>query len=107
MPKIISILGVVAAIALAVAGQLEAINPKWGVLAMAIAAVASAAGGALSKFTGGNYAVTGLGLVVAVTSALLGFEGLLGVGTAQILAILGTAAAAAGKALWPESNPTE
>lgn len=105
MPKIISVLGLVAAVALAIAGQLEAINPKWGLIAMAVAAVASAAGGALSQFTG-NYYVTGIGLVVAVSGAILGFDGLIGAGAAQVIAIIGTAAAAAGKALWPESNST-
>ena len=106
MPKIISILGVVAAVALAIAGQLGAINGRWELVAMAVAAVASAAGGALSKFTGGNHAVTIVGLVVAVSGALAGFNDLLGAGLAQVIAIIGTAAAAAGKALWPESNST-
>lgn len=101
--KIISALAVIGAVATAVAAQVGELNPRWGTLLLLIAAVAAAAGGALNKFSGQSYAVTLVGLVVAVTGALAGFADFIGAGASQIVAIVGTAVAAAGKALWPES----
>ena len=101
MSKAISILGLVAAVGTALAGQLGAINPKYGLLAMGVAAVASAAGGALTRYLNQNVYVTATGVIIAVAGALAGFTDVIGDNLAQVVAILGTAAAAVGGTLWP------
>ena len=99
MSKAISILSLIAAVASAVAVQLGAIKPQYGQIAVFVAAIAAAAGGALAKATD-NHIATAIGVVIAVASAFAGFADLLPAPVLQAAGIVAVAFAAAGKSLF-------
>lgn len=98
--QIISVLGLLATIATAITAQVTAINPKFGAWVMLAGALAAAAGGALSKYLSAGPVATALGVIVAVSGVLAMATGVIPAGYAQIIAVIGTAAAAAGKSLF-------
>ena len=102
MSKIVSWLGLLASVAAAIASQVGAINPKAGAYTMLAAAIAAAAGGAITKYVNMAAGAVFLGLVVAVAAVFAApdFASLLPTSVIQIIGILGTAAAAAGKSLF-------
>lgn len=104
--KIVSILGLITAIATAITSQVTAINLKWGAWVMLAGTVAAASGGALAKFGAQGPIATGLGVVMAVSGALAMATDVIPSSIAALIAIVGTAAAAAGKSLfgWEEES---
>lgn len=98
--KVISFLGLLAAIATAVTAQVTALNPKYGAWVMLAGAVAASTGGALSKYLNAGPVATGLGIIVAVAGVLAMATNVIPASYAQVIAVLGTAAAAAGKSLF-------
>lgn len=104
--KLITILGVIAAVASAILAQVEVISASTGAIVALVGALAAAAGGALTKFIEGTKAVTVIGVLVAVAGVLAGAGDLVGDKYAQYAAILGTALTAIGKSLFGwESEP--
>lgn len=106
--KIISTLGLITAIGTAIAAQVSAINPRYGAWVMLAGTLAAASGGALAKFGAQGPIATGLGLIVAVSGVLAMATDVIPGGFAALVAIAGTAAAAAGKSLFgweQESGP--
>lgn len=105
--KLVSILGLLSTIAAAIASQVGAINATAGKWTMFAGAVAAAAGGALVKFATAMPWALRLGLIVAV-AAVFGqqdFAGLIPKYVADIVAIIGTAAAASGESLFGWGKP--
>lgn len=104
--KIITIAGVIAAVAAATAGQIGAIDPKAALYVTLIGAVFAAIGGAISKFLEANIYVTLTGVGVAVFGVLMGAGDLIGTTKAQIAGILGAALTSMGKSLfgWDDDN---
>lgn len=106
MQKIVSWLGLVAAITTAITAQVVTINPRLGAWVMLAGAVAAAAGGALTKYAGAGTLPAALGIVVAVAGVLAMATDVIPTSFAAIIAIVGTAAAAAGKSLFGWETPT-
>lgn len=105
LQKVISWLGLLAAVLMATVAQITAINPRLGAWVMLISAVAASIGGALTQFAAAGVVPTALGIIVAVAGILAGATDLIPAGYAHIIAILGTAAAAAGKSLFGWEAP--
>lgn len=106
MQQIVSWLGLVASITTAITAQVVAINPRLGAWVMLSGAVAAAAGGALTKYAGAGTLPAALGIVVAVAGVLAMATDVIPASFAAIIAIVGTAAAAAGKSLFGWESPT-
>lgn len=112
MQPIISLLGVVAAVAFSVAPQFEVVNPKTAAYLTLIGTAVSAASGALLKFGGQNKLVTILGVALAVVGVGAGAVDLLPSNIVFVLTIAGTVIAAVGKSLFgwdapePSAGPT-
>ncbi|HKX30646.1 MAG TPA: hypothetical protein VJ302_23355 [Blastocatellia bacterium] len=98
--KVISILGLITAVAAGIGSQVAAINPKYGAWTMLAGAVAAAAGGAIRKFQSGGKAVTAVGIIVAVAGVLAMATDVIPGMWAAVIAIIGTAAGAAGESLF-------
>lgn len=100
MEKVLSGLGVVAAVAFGVAPQFGAVQPKTAAWLMLIGTTVSAASGALTKFGEDNKALTGIGVVVAVAAVLAGATDLIPSNVTMVFSVIGTAMAAVGKSLF-------
>ena len=100
MEKLLSVLGVVAAVAFGVAPQFGAVQPKTAAWLMLIGTTVSAASGALAKFGEDNKALTGIGVVVAVAAVLAGATDLIPSNVTMVFSVIGTAMAAVGKSLF-------
>lgn len=100
MEKVVSGLGVAAAVAFAVAPQFGAVQPKTAAWLMLIGTTVSAASGALTKFGEDNKALTGIGVVVAVAAVLAGATDLIPSNVTMVFSVIGTAMAAVGKSLF-------
>jgi hypothetical protein len=100
LSKALSILGVVAAVAFAVAPNFTSINPKIAAYLTLIGTAVSAASGALVRFGAGNRYLTAIGVAVAVLSVVAGAADLLPEQVVQVLTVVGTALAAIGKSLF-------
>ena len=109
MSKVIAVLGVITAVAFAVAPQFDAINPQVAPWLMLLGTVAAAVTGALTKFGGQHPSVTMIGVGVAVASVLAGAADVLPGNVVSVAGIVGTALAAMGRALFPvfESDKQE
>lgn len=104
--KLVTILGVVAAVASAILAQVEVISVQTGAIIALVGALAAAAGGAITKFFEGTKIVTITGVLIAVAGVLAGAGDLIGAQYAQYAAIFGTALTAIGKSLfgWESSE---
>lgn len=98
--KLITVAGLVAAVAAATAGQIGALDAKAALYVTMIGAVFAAVGGAISKFLEANIYVTLTGVGVAVFGVLMGAGDLIGTKWAQIAGIAGAALTAMGKSLF-------
>lgn len=98
--KLITVAGLVAAVAAATAGQIGALDAKAALYVTMIGAVFAAVGGAISKFLEADIYVTLTGVGVAVFSVLMGAGDLIGTTKAQIAGIIGAALTAIGKSLF-------
>lgn len=113
MATILSALGVLSAVAFALAPQFSTINPRIAAYCTLIGTAVSAASGALVKFGGQNKTVTILGVALAVVSVGAGAVDLLPANVVFGLSVIGTVIAALGKSLFnwedppkPEGGPT-
>jgi hypothetical protein len=100
MEKVISGLGVVAAVTFAVAPQFGAVQPKTAAWLVLIGTAVSAASGALTKYGESNKTLTGIGVVVAVAAVIAGATDLIPSNVTMIFSVIGTAVAAVGKSLF-------
>ncbi len=100
MEKVVSGLGVAAAVAFAVAPQFGAVQPKTAAWLMLIGTVVSSASGALTKYGENNKLLTGIGVVVAVAAVLAGATDLVPSNVTMVVSVIGTAMAAVGKSLF-------
>lgn len=98
--KIVTVLGVIAAVASAILAQIDVISAKWGAIIALVGALAAASGGAITKFIESTKLVTIIGVLVAVSGVLAGAGDLIGAQYAQYAAIVGTALTAIGKSLF-------
>lgn len=94
----VSVLGVIAAVASAVAGVYEAAAPPTAAALVLVSAVAAAAGKSLSQYTG-SIAMTIVGLVVAV-AGIIAQATILPSKITFAASVIGVAFAAAGKSLF-------
>ena len=101
MSKVISILGVLTAVAFAIAPQVDAVSPQLAPWLMLVGTVAAAISGALLKFGAKNIYVTFIGVGVAVASVIAGAADVLPVNVVSVAGIVGTALAAMGRSLFP------
>lgn len=99
-PRVISILGLIAAVGTAIAAQVTDLNPRAGAWMLLGAGVAASAGGTISKLLQASRGAVFLGLVISVSGALAMSQGLFSSKLITIFSILGTALAAAGKSLF-------
>ena len=112
MATILSALGIVSAVAFALAPQFSAINPRVAAYCTLIGTAVSAASGALTKFGVENKTVTILGVALAVVGVGAGAVDLLPSNIVFVLTIAGTVIAAVGKSLFgwdapePSAGPT-
>ena len=100
MSKLIAVLGVVTAVAFAVAPQFDALNPQVAPWLMLLGTLAAAVAGALTKFGGKNIYVTLIGVGIAGASVLAGAADLLPTQVVSVAGIIGSALAAMGKSLF-------
>lgn len=108
MSKVIAILGVVSAVAFAVAPQMGVgVSMKTAAWLTLIGTAATAATGALTKYGQAHISVTIGGVAVAVLAVLAGAVDILPEQVTLMASILGTAIAAAGKSLVPGMDPVE
>jgi len=101
MSKVISFLGVLTAVAFAIAPQVDAVSPRVAPWLMLLGTVAAAISGALLKFGHTHPSVTFVGVGVAVASVLAGAADVLPVSVVSVAGIVGTALAAMGRSLFP------
>ena len=101
MSKLIAVLGVVTAVAFAVAPQFDALSPQVAPWLMLLGTLAAAVAGALTKFGGKNIYVTIIGVGVAGASVLAGAADILPANVVSVAGIVGTALAAMGRSLFP------
>lgn len=106
MQQIISALGVVSAVAFAVAPQFTSIQPKTAAVLTLVGTAVSALSGALVKYGTENRVITGLGAALAVVSVGAGASDILPGNVTLVLSIIGTALAAVGKSLFNWSDLT-
>jgi hypothetical protein len=100
--KVIAILGVVSAVAFAIAPQMGVgVSMKTAAWLTLIGTAATAATGALTKYGGKHITVTIGGVAVAVLSVAAGAVDLLPEQVTLMASVIGTAIAAAGKSLFP------
>jgi hypothetical protein len=104
MSKLIAVLGVVTAVAFAVAPQFDALSPQVTPWLMLLGTLAAAVAGALTKFGGKNVYVTIIGVGVAGASVLAGAVDVLPANVVSVAGIVGTALAAMGRSLFPMLN---
>ncbi len=111
--KIVTWLGVISAVASAIAGQVGTLNPKTALYIVLAGSLAAAIGGALAKLVESSVFVTVIGVGVAACGVLAGAGDLIGTGKAAVIAIIGTALTAIGKSLFgwgdndsPNGGPT-
>lgn len=104
MSKVIAVLGVVTAVAFAVAPQFDALSPQVAPWLMLLGTLAAAVAGALTKFGGKNIYVTIIGVGVAGASVLAGAADVLPANVVSVAGIVGTALAAMGRSLFPMLN---
>lgn len=108
MQTILSILGLVTAIATAITAQITTINPRVGAWVMLAGAVTAAIGGAVHKYANLGQGQTALGIIVAAAGVVALATDVIPAAWAQIIAIVGTAAAAAGGSLFGwKSEPSD
>jgi len=105
--RVLTYLGVIIAVSGAVAGHLQTISPTAALWVILIGALATAAGGAVTKFLESNRAVTVTGVLVAVLGVLGQASNLIGNKWAQVAVIVGAAFTAIGKSLfgWTDDAP--
>lgn len=99
MSGLISVLGLVTAVATAITSQLTVINPRIGAWVMLLGTVLSGVGGAVHKRLSLGPATTFLGVIAAVFGILSQATSVLRPSIAQVIAVLGTSATAAGVSL--------
>jgi hypothetical protein len=99
--KVIAILGVITAVAFAVAPQFDLINPAVAPWLMLVGTAAAAVAGALSKFGQQHPSVALIGVGIALASVVAGAVDMLPAQVVQIAGIVGTALAALGKSVFP------
>ena len=102
MSKLIAVLGVMTAVAFAVAPQFDAMNPQVAPWLMLLGTLAAAVAGALTKFGGRNIYVTLIGVGIAGASVLAGAADLLPTQVVSVAGIIGSALAAMGKSLFAD-----
>lgn len=107
--KIISILGVIAAVTVAAAPQFTSMSPKTTQWILLVAALATAIGGSLTSNMADRLAPTVIGVLLAASGVIAGATGLIGTRATFIAGVAGTVLAALGKSLfgWTDSAPTE
>lgn len=105
MATILSALGILSAVAFALAPQFSAINPRIAAYCTLIGTAVSAASGALTKFGVENKTVTILGVALAVVSVGAGAADLLPPNAVFALSVIGTVIAAIGKSLFNWEDP--
>lgn len=105
MATILSALGIISAVAFALAPQFSAINPRIAAYCTLIGTAVSAASGALTKFGVENKIVTVLGVALAVVSVGAGAVDLLPPNVVFALSVAGTVIAAIGKSLFNWEDP--
>lgn len=105
--RILTALGVIIAISGAIAGHLQSISPTAALWVILAGALATAAGGAITKYLESNRAVTVTGVLVAVLGVLGQSSNLIGNKWAQVAVIVGAAFTAIGKSLfgWTDDEP--
>ena len=105
MATILSALGILSAVAFALAPQFSTINPRVAAYCTLIGTTVSAASGALIKFGGQNKLMTILGVALAVVSVAAGAVDLLPANVVFALSVIGTVLAALGKSLFNWEDP--
>lgn len=107
--KIISYLGIVAAVAMAVAPQLTSMNPKTAQWVLLAGTLATALGAALTRFLSASVWPTVIGVLLAAAGVITGANGLIGSRWAFGAGVVGTVLAALGRSLfgWLDAVPSE
>jgi len=101
MSKMIAVLGVVTAVAFAVAPQFDLIQPQVAPWLMLVGTAAAAVAGALTKYGQAHPSVALTGVGIAIASVVAGAADMLPIQVVQVAAIVGTALAALGRSVFP------
>jgi hypothetical protein len=104
MSKLIAVLGVITAVAFAIAPQFDLLNPTVAPWLMLVGTAAAAVAGALTKFGHQHPSVALIGVGIALASVVAGAVDMLPAQVVQIAGIVGTALAALGKSVFPIFN---
>jgi hypothetical protein len=99
--KFIAVLGVITAVAFAIAPQFDLLNPQVAPWLMLVGTAAAAVAGALTKFGKDHPSVALIGVGIALASVVAGAVDMLPAQVVQIAGIVGTALAALGKSIFP------